>query len=617
MAKSMKLRKTKSFALFPLMGIILLSLLLVGCDASRNYLKHDRAANMEFQDFRDALEPRLEEEEDVQQDAFADASSIPELQSYVAPPSDSLRGMPLVSISVNQTVPLRDALFELAEQAGYDISLDPRIRGSIIFTARNRPFDLVIERISEIAGLRYEFDDDRLLVRVDTPFQKNYKVDYLAYIRSNAGSIKNDISVVSGEGADTGSSFEVTTESVSDFWEELNQNLTQILGITAGNLRTDIDPVITATAPNPAPVQPIIAQGADGQQQVQVQPPQAVLQVSSLPTGGLNSGEEATAMPASTFAMNRQAGIVSVYATERQHEEVREYLNLLKRSVTSQVLIEAKVLQVDLLDRFAAGIDWSVLRPFDTDASFGFESAGLPAFDINEATSNAFLTFINTSDIQAMVEAIATFGTVRALASPRMTVLNNQSAVLNVARNAVYFELDIQQTTAEGGATETTVDSQIKNVPEGVLINVQPSIDLDSRTVSMAIRPTITRIDQRIADPAVIFLAAEAGVDLPDSTVPEMIVQEMDSVISMNSGETIIMGGLMQDRTDSQEEGVPVLSELPVLGALFRTHEDTISKSELVVFLRATIIDSPDKTIFDADRDLYKRFSGDRRPLKL
>ena len=109
---------------------------------------------MEFQDYRDHLGPR----DPAVSDEAGLESGIPPLMSYVSPVSEDLKAMPLVSVNLNQTVPLRDALFELAKEADYDLVLDPNIRGSVIFTARNKPFDKVIERIAEIANLRYEFD---------------------------------------------------------------------------------------------------------------------------------------------------------------------------------------------------------------------------------------------------------------------------------------------------------------------------------------------------------------------------------------------------------------------------------------------------------------------------
>jgi general secretion pathway protein D len=618
-----------------LTGVAGAALMLTGCDLARNQLKPDRSANAEIQDYRDVLAPRIPKAEDLawSSDAETKDESIPALQPYVAQPADNVKPMPLVSVSVNQTVPLRDALFELAEQAEYDIELDPRISGSIIFTAREKPFDTVIKRISEIAGLRYKFEDDSLRVELDSPYHETYKIDYLSYIRSNNSSIRNDVAVVSGGNTNTGSSFEAAATSEADFWGELETNLGQILGVgpTSGNLRTRSTPQITAVAQNPA-VAPVVtpATGAEGQPTVEVQAPQTTLQVTSLPTdvdegnaGDPNAPAQKGGGEGPSYAVNRQGGVVSIYATERQHEKIREYLKELRRSVTAQVLIEAKIMEVSLNDEFAAGIDWNVLGLLSGELVTGFDAIvggtnplvrPSPTPDLLNPLTNFRLGYVG-NDVTAVVDMISRFGTVHALASPRLTVLNNQSAVLNVANNQVYFELDIDVTTTDVG-TETNIDSDIRNVPEGVLINVQPSIDLDNRTVSMAVRPTVTRIVEYVDDPSVQFVTAANGITGVASRVPVVNVQEMDSVVKMNSGQAIVMGGLMQDRTQGVQNGVPVLSEVPIFGGLFRNQVDEISKTELVVFLKSTIIDGENGTIHQTDKDIYNRFSGDRRPLE-
>ncbi|MCB9979154.1 MAG: type II and III secretion system family protein [Rhodospirillales bacterium] len=606
------------FSLFALFSIS-------GCDLSKNALKVDRERNMEFQDFRDALASRQPEIPQAKKDA-----GVPPLQDYVAPASTALKPMPLVSLSVNQTVPIRDVLFELAEQAGYDIELDPRIKGSIIFTAKERPFDLVVQRIADIAGLRFKFENDILRVELDKPYNVNYKIDYLNYIRRNKGAIRNDIAVVSGKGANTGSDYEASTESEADFWGELEHNLAQILGTgdESGALKTKKDPRITAAEGNPAPVEPVVTQGQtesgpSSDVNVQVQPPEAVLRVESLPLDDEDdqgARQQQQQEGQAKFSINKQAGIVSVYGTDRQHREIDKYLKDLHRSVTSQVLIEAKVLEVGLTDEFAAGIDWSALEIPGGETTLGFTIAGAtkrpsPEPSIDPAAN--FRIAYSGNDLSAVVDAISRFGTVRALASPRLTVLNNQSAVLNVATNQVYFEISIN-TTTDNGVTTTDIDSDIRNVPEGILINVQPSVDLDTRTVSLSVRPTVTRITEFVNDPAVAFAVAQAGVGSDiSSPVPVVNVQEMDSVVRMHSGEAIVMGGLMQDRTISQQNGVPVLSEIPMVGSMFRTQGDNIQKSELIIFLRATIIDADGDTVSPADKETYRGFASDRRPLRL
>lgn len=606
-------------AAFVVLSMSAASFALSGCDLTRNHLKMDRSGMMDMQDYRDALAPRVAEQDAASTEVDQGA---PEFQNYVADRSSNLKPMPLVSIQMNNTVPLRDALFELAAQADYDIQLDPAIIGSIIFTARNRPFDEVIERISDIAGLRYKFDNDSVRVELDTPYHKTYKIDYLSYVRKNTSSIKNDISVVSGEGANTGSKFEAQSTSEADFWKEMEGNLTQILGVVAVNMRTSTDPTITAAATNPVTVDPVIAPGPDGQPIVQAQAPQATLNIQSLPTsvgnapsssaGGSGAG---TSAGGSGFALNKQAGIIAINGTERQHKMIAEYLAEVRRSVTSQVLIEAKILEVSLNDQYAAGINWGALNRSLGEFNLSLTSAGAvtrPLLEGEATLDTNFQIGYTGNDVQALVDAISRFGTVKALSSPRMTVLNNQSAVLNVADNRVYFELDVERerSTDPNIPDVITVDSEIRNVPEGVMINVQPSIDLDSKAISMAVRPTVTRIVDFVPDPGVAYL--NAGVV---SDIPVVNIQEMDSVVRINSGQAMVMGGLMQDRTESTQNGVPVLSEVPLFGAAFRNQVDNVRKTELVIFLKATIVDGT--TLDNTDRDMYKRFSGDRRPFSM
>ncbi|MEZ5813229.1 MAG: type II and III secretion system family protein [Alphaproteobacteria bacterium] len=596
---------------------------------AKNQLKTDREGDAQFQDYRDGLATRIPDTED---DVSA-PGKIPGLQPYVAETDGTMKSMPLVSITVNQTVPVRDALYELAQQADYDVELDPRIRGSIIFTARNRPFDEVVGRIADIAGLRYKFNDDVLRVELDTPYSHVYKVDYLSYVRSSKSKVSNNISVVSGDGADSGSDFAAKSESEINFWGELETNLDQIVrGNQTGALKTNRDPRIVATEQNPD-VQ-AVSPNADGT--VTTQAPQATLRVESLPVDddtGSASGSGKKDENLGTFTINKQAGLINVFATEKAHKEVAAYMKLLKKAVTSQVLIEAKVLEVTLNDEYATGISWGSVGGLFKDFDFSYFSGTgnallgtlvggsgvtFPPNGIQTPDTNAFTASYNGNDLQVLIGAVSQFGTVKALASPRMTVLNNQSAVLNVATNKVFFEVDIDVTATDGGGTQTEIESEIRNVPEGVLVNVQPSINLEDRTISMSVRPTVTQVVDEIPDPGVSFVVRSCGASCAgiESLVPELNVQEIDSVIKVRSGQPIVMGGLLQDRIQTGEAGVPILGEAPIIGTLFKDHDDHVQKTELVIFLKATILDTPEESVHNTDKDLYRQFSSDRRPLK-
>jgi MSHA biogenesis protein MshL len=610
--------KKKNCSVARILGSLAILALLAGCDLARNYTHMDRSGNMDVQDYRDALASHIPAQE------AADAkhvAKIPSLAPYVAQPSDDLKSMPLISVSVNQTVPLRDLLFEMARQAHYGIELDPRIRGAIIFAAEDTPFDEVMQQISEIAGLSYEFHGKIMRVQLDKPIHATYKIDYLSYIRTNSSSIQNNVTLASGgatgSGSNAGSQFQAAGQSEANFWGELETNLNQILNAPYDEreMKTEDEPVMTVSAPNPPPVVPVVTIDQNGKT-VQAAPPQATLQVSSLPPAAPGAAVATSVKSTSPFfSINKQAGLISVYATQRQQKQVADYLKQVERSATAQVLIEAKVMEVDLTDEFSSGVNWGqVAKLLNGRFSLNtgaFTAPGLAPAAVGNLSIGNIKADAGTEN--EIISAVSRFGTVKSLASPRLTVLNNQSAILSVANNQVYFQLTVNVTAASAnGAAQTTINSTAHNVPEGVLINVQPSINLDRRTISLSVRPTVTRVVGQVADPAVAFLNIKGVV----SNVPVVNVQEMDSVVNMNSGETILMGGMMQDSTQAQQTGVPVLSEVPVLGTAFRSHGDKISKTELLILLCASIVDGRNGTVDETDEDLYKKFSDDRHPLK-
>jgi len=628
--KTSDMKTSKFSKLFACTAVAISIFALSACDLAKNNLKPDREASLEMQDYKDALASRVENSVDEKPQ---NTTSIPKIQPYIASGAQDMKSMPLVSLSVNQSIPLRDILFELAKQADYDLELDPNISGSIIFTARNKPFDKVIQRISSIAGLRYNFNDDVLRVEVDTPYSQLYKIDYLSYIRTSESGISNDISVVSGDGTDTGSRFTAASQSEINFWGELETNLEQILGgQTTGALKTRRTPRVTAAEQNPN------VESTSGEAV------EATLNVEQIleDEEPLDDDDENAPSPA-TFTMNKQAGLINVFGSERTHKDVTKYLTAVKKAVTSQVLIEAKILEVTLNDTYATGVDWRAINLFGSESALNFftgtgatglnslAAAGTTAVGVNLAsntqltipgvdsgvTSKAFAAGVAGNDVQALITALSQFGTVKALASPRMTVLNNQPAVMNVATNEVFFDIDIDTTIDdETGDRETDIDADAQNVPVGVLVNVQPSINLDDRTVSLALRPTITSIANEVENPAIDFISQSIpGVNV-SSPVPELNVQEIDSVIKVNDKQPIVMGGLLQDVVRSNQQAVPVLGEIPYLGAAFRDDTNVVEKTELVIFLKATILDSASDSVHATDKDLYRKFSSDRRPLR-
>jgi general secretion pathway protein D len=186
----------------------------------------------------------------------------------------------------------------------------------------------------------------------------------------------------------------------------------------------------------------------------------------------------------------------------------------------------------------------------------------------------------------AAIKALDSFGDVSVMSSPKIMALNNQTSILKVADNVVYWEIDATSTTSSGvdAVVTQTFNTTPHTVPVGFVMNVTPFITGDSEVI-LNIRPTITRILRFSTDPNPTL--ADAGVV---SLVPEIQVREMESVLRVNSGATAVIGGLMQDSAEENNAGTPGLHDVNGFGFLFGTQTRKLDKTELVIFLRPRVL---------------------------
>jgi len=303
-----------------------------------------------------------------------------------------------------------------------------------------------------------------------------------------------------------------------------------------------------------------------------------------------------------TVISNRESGTISVMTTSTAHENIQRFIDSVMGSARRQVLIEATVVEVTLNDDFQAGIDWQRMAVgdgwtvgqelLDSTTTLG----SLPAGPVVEAS------YLNTNSdrtITGAIRALDEFGDVSVMSSPKIMALNNQTSVLKVADNTVYFEVESTSTTTGAGAgavTDVVVDTTVKTVPVGFVMNVTPFITADDEVI-LNIRPTITRILRFVNDPN------------PDLTIanliPEIQVREMESVLRVSSGNTAVIGGLMQDTASKNDAGLPGLHDAKGFGVLFGTKTREYDKSELVIFLRPRILDTAN---IDTNLSDFKKF---------
>jgi len=322
----------------------------------------------------------------------------------------------VVSVTITEDVPLKDAFIELSRQAQVDLQLDSKVIERICFSASKRPFIEVIKDVCDMAGLRYQISGQSIRVQVDAPYPVNYTLSFLNLSRSaeNRISIATDVfsSIKDNKSsADNGSNTAIIGKGNNDFWAELDGNLKTILN--------------TQSAPK------------------------------------MKEGE--SIQP--NYSLHRQGGLVSVYGTARQHQLVAHYLESLRQTVSTQVLIEAKVIEVSLKDQYKSGINWQKLAggPFHTNMGLGDLAQRGRFMDPTSAQTDMLSIGFQRKSFSSLLKAIEEFGASRTLSSPRLTVMNNQTAILKVAQNQVYFRLNYDKTTQSIG--ESREHQRVKRYP--------------------------------------------------------------------------------------------------------------------------------------------------------
>jgi general secretion pathway protein D len=201
-------------------------------------------------------------------------------------------------------------------------------------------------------------------------------------------------------------------------------------------------------------------------------------------------------------------------------------------------------------------------------------------------------------NIAASLALLEQFGNTRVLSSPKLMAINNQTALLKVVDNVVYFEVQTTAgtTTAAGVISPPTTNTIPKTVPVGLVMSVLPQVT-ESGTVNLTVRPTISRVIKFVPDPnpSLKFNAdGDPLLNAVQNLIPQIEVREMESVLQASSGQTIILGGLMRDDVARLRDAVPGLGRLPSpVGDAFSFRDESVVKTELVIFLKPTVIHNP------------------------
>ena len=524
---------------------------------------------------------------------------------FVPPPRPQVR-QPTYSVVVHE-VPVKELLFALSRDTRQNIDVHPGVQGLVTLNAIDETLPAILERLSQQVNIRYRTEGKTIVVMPDTPYFKTYRVNYVNMNRDTTSSIGVSGEITStnvGEqaGGQTGtqgtanaSNARVDTKSSNNFWDILRQNIESILTASKAVSQNTEQRAARGEAEKAAREQRIAQAEAISR---------AGPNAASLFSAAFGPDSITATDTRNEIVVNPVTGTVAALGTEKQHALIQQYLDSVTSASQRQVLIEATIAEVRLSNNYQAGVDWSRIASgtgFSLQQQLlGTNLANPPSMVVGYVNPTSGL-----GNISASLRLLEQFGNTRVLSSPKLMAINNQSALLKVVDNIVYFEIEADTSTNQTTAL-TTFTSTARTVPVGLIMSVLPQIT-ESGTVNLTVRPTISRVTRFVSDPNPSLQLDSSGNQLTNpiqNLIPEIQMREMESVLQVGSGQTIILGGLMQDDVRRDRDAVPGLGRLPSpVSDVFSYRDESVSKTELVIFLKATVIGNP-----SLDSDELKSF---------
>ncbi|HEX9685753.1 MAG TPA: secretin N-terminal domain-containing protein [Burkholderiales bacterium] len=548
--------------------------------------------------------------------------------SDLVPPPKPAAKVQTYSVVVSE-VPVKDLLVALARDTKQNIDVHAGISGLVSLNAINETLPAILERVSKQANMRYRTEGNTIVVSPDTPYVKTYRVNYVNMARETSSTIgvSGELSVVggagaaggaAGAGASSGSNTVVRTVSKNDFWDQLRDNIRSILNSTR---------LQSLTAEAKGERLALIKQ----EQEMRVKQMEAASRAgqgapslaSSVVSSSGGAQQQASLLP-DDVVVNAISGTVTVNATEKQQQLIQQHIDSIINAVQRQVLIEATIVEIVLSEKYQGGVDWSRL-PVTGGPSLIQSTLGGFGTGLTQAGTNFFqIGYLNPAttvgNISATVKLLQEFGNTRVLSSPKLMALNNQTALLKVVDNIVYFEVSSSTSQGVQGSTLATFTTTAKTVAVGVVMSVTPQINDDGR-VSLTVRPTVTRLNPEanfvndpnpaLANPCGIGVA-NCNIPRINNPVPQVQVREMESVLQVGSGQTVVLGGLMQDAALRNRQQIPGADELSAAGELLRFRDERVSKSELMIFLRPIVVANP--SLESDELKFFQRFLPQPEP---
>lgn len=468
----------------------------------------------------------------------------------------------IVDIAARNT-PLRDVLYIISEAINVNLvmerDVDPEV--PVTVTLRRVTAEDALNTIFTSVDYFYSVKNNMLIIKAtDT---KTFELGHPAFTQTYTTDLGGDMLGASAFGSgSTGSSGgssnlkgSITQKSESDrtaynFWEVIEKSIEKILSLQdkrAGAAPGVAVPLPPGTVGAAAIVPPVVAPLQQG------------------------------------LAVNRMTGTIIVTATKKNLEKIEQYLDVIKKVINRQVLIEAKIIEVKLSDGLNLGIDWTFLSTLNgrQTLSLGTENFALPAVS---ASSSAFVATATGGDFTSLLKALQTQGETRVLSNPRLSIMNGQTSILGVGQSQSYISR-VQSTvssTTVNALTTYTVDTS--STVSGVMLGLIPFIS-ERGEISLTITPIISSLKE--LTPKTIGGGVSGSVEM---MLPTVDVREMSTTVKVLNGQMIVIGGLIAKTESLQDSQVPFFGSIPVLGYLFKSRIKKVENTELVVIIQPFIV---------------------------
>ena len=457
---------------------------------------------------------------------------------------------------VVSNAPASQVFLQLGAGTSYNMLVSPEVTGNISVSLRNTTVPEALETLRELFG--YDFrvaSGNRVFVYPNVVQTRLFRINYLpgrrqgtSDLRVSSSSITNTSSGGSSTSTTTTSptssttaidTSQVRTTSDADFWKEVQVSLTTMIGTEGGR----------------------------------------------------------------SVVLNPAAGVIVVRANPAEQRQVESYLKAIQVNISRQVMLEAKIIEVQLQRDSATGVNWSLFRNVGNGKTVNIGNVG-PGVTLNHsgaisdsnATINAGTSIVTgalgtgfyglafqSSTFAAMLSFLQTQGDVQVLSSPRIATLNNQKAVLKVGSDELFVTGVSSSTTTSGSSSVTTPTLTLQPFFSGISLDVTPQID-DEGNVMLHVHPAISVVTEKYKS---IDLGEMGSYQLP---LASSSINETDSIVRVKNGHIVAIGGLMRHESSADRSGLPGLSELPGVGGLFRQKSTSTSKRELVILIKPTVI---------------------------